>query len=62
MFVLRKSGGGEMYVKNLPHDHDPENFVMGQENPSVLKFETRRQVLTAKLADPDGKSLIIEKI
>ena len=63
-FVLRKIGSSS-FVRHLPHDFDMErNFVDGWENlpERALSWESHKKALEAKLADPDGDSLMVEEV
>lgn len=62
-FVLRKVGTSN-FARVLPHNYDEENFVQGWDNLSerALSWATHEEALTAKLADPDGQSLVVEEV
>lgn len=62
-FVLRQVGSSN-FVKSLPHDFEPENFVAGWEHLSsrALTWKTEGEALAAKQADPDGTALMVEPI
>jgi len=62
-FVLRQVGSSN-FVKSLPHDYEAKNFVAGWEDlpARALSWPTHEAALEAKLADPDGDSLMVEEV
>ena len=59
MFVLRHRGSSN-FVTKIPWDF--VHFVNGWDMEGMLTFESEDDAMDAKREDPDGDSLLIEKI